>query len=363
VTKLQRGIESSNILKGASVVSDKGQVLVELGKTEPIFFRGDLTKDQLNLVGKGLFESTFGIRSEGITVFIFTGEPSFVYVCVLIISYLFVVGALFWFPTNKLLGHQEDLRTQLKLKSIQEKLAFSEAMNLISKQVSHDIRSPLSALSVVADTLPEVSEAKRVLIQQAIQRINGIANDLLKKGRQDSFPKAESAPVSDWDVGESHDILPLPSLVDQILAEKKIQYVGLPDVQIGSDFRNGENAFIKANSKEVQRLLSNLINNAVEALIDRKGKISVAIRTYKESVSLSVKDNGKGIPPEVLDKLGMAGFSYGKEGAEGGNGLGIFHAKKTIEALGGRFNISSQVGAGTIVEIGFPRETCLDQST
>ena len=70
------------------------------------------------------------------------------------------------------------------------------------------------------------------------------------------------------------------------------------------------------------------------------------------SVLIEVKDNGKGIPPEVLAKLGQKGETYGKAG---GNGLGLYHARTTIEGWGGSFKIESVPGKGTAVLITLPR--------
>ena len=106
---------------------------------------------------------------------------------------------------------------------------------------------------------------------------------------------------------------------------------------------------------KLQRVLSNLINNSVEAFPEKKGRVTVSVRAYKEKVQLTIKDNGSGIPPEVLKKLGEQGVTHGKAGTESGSGLGVYYAKSTIEAMGGTFNISSQVDLGTLIDMQIPR--------
>ena len=66
------------------------------------------------------------------------------------------------------------------------------------------------------------------------------------------------------------------------------------------------------------------------------------------------KDTGKGIPPEILAKLGQKGVTYGKAG---GNGLGLYHARTMIEGWGGSFTMKSEPGQGTAVLIALPRAT------
>lgn len=85
--------------------------------------------------------------------------------------------------------------------------------------------------------------------------------------------------------------------------------------------------------------LSNIINNAVEAFADSCGNVEVALLSIGDEVQLIVKDNGRGIPPEVLKKIGEKGVTHGKEGTTSGSGLGVYHARKTIESCDGVFEI------------------------
>jgi hypothetical protein len=69
-----------------------------------------------------------------------------------------------------------------------------------------------------------------------------------------------------------------------------------------------------------------------------------------------VSDNGEGIAPDLLTRLGERGVSHGKEGFEtSGWGLGLPHARETIEKAGGTFTIQSHVGSGTMVMFTLPR--------
>ena len=105
------------------------------------------------------------------------------------------------------------------------------------------------------------------------------------------------------------------------------------------------------NSSILLRVLSNLINNSVESIIET-GVITVGTRTYESVNIISVIDNGSGMSEEMLKVLGNKGFSSGKEK---GNGLGFYHAKKSIEEAGGSLEVRSRVGVGTMVEIKLPR--------
>lgn len=246
--------------------------------------------------------------------------------------------------------------TKFELERVNLQKEQQQALGMLAKQVAHDIRSPLSALSMVSGALKDIPEDKRLLIRNAVQRINDIANDLLAKSRSTVIGGESISSKEQFRSfqGES-EILLLPALVDSLVSEKRSQFRDHINVRIEADFKDSFGAFVAAESKELMRLLSNLINNSVEAFKDQTGDVIVSVRSYQEIVQIGICDSGCGIPSDVLQKLGEAGVSYGKEGVESGSGLGVYHAKKYIEGIGGNFNISSQVGVGTIIDIKLPK--------
>ena len=98
-------------------------------------------------------------------------------------------------------------------------------------------------------------------------------------------------------------------------------------------------------------MLSNLINNAVEAL-DDDGKVRLRILPSGNRLNIIIEDNGRGIPEDLLSKLGQRGNTFGKVG---GSGLGLHHAIKVAESFSGKVAIESEIGKGTLVIIDLPR--------
>ncbi|MBI4655215.1 MAG: sensor histidine kinase [Elusimicrobia bacterium] len=88
--------------------------------------------------------------------------------------------------------------------------------------------------------------------------------------------------------------------------------------------------------------------NSVEAGAD---KVEISVGLNEKNVELKIKDNGKGIPKELLSDLGKKGRSSGKED---GSGLGLYHAKTNIERWGGRLTIESEPNKGAEVTITLP---------
>lgn len=225
-----------------------------------------------------------------------------------------------------------------------------KAENLINAQISHDIRSPLAALNMVLGQINELPEGYRLLIRNATQRINDIANGLLKKGKPDINSKDNLTSSSAYTTSPTM----LVALLDSILSEKRIQFRERLKLEILDELKEGYGLFANLNPVEFSRVISNLINNSAEA-IPSKGVISVSIRGLQNEVAVTVCDNGIGIPNEIIAKLGECGVSLGKEGTQAGSGLGIYHAKETVERLGGRLAIESTVGVGTQISIFLPK--------
>ena len=245
-----------------------------------------------------------------------------------------------------------------KLKETNDSLAKAEQENKIqmlmvavSHQVAHDIRSPLSALNVMLGKLIEVPEEKLNLLRGVASRINDIANDLLMRGKKIALPINELIPVSTF----VEEFTFVPDLIEMIVLEKKAQFSHLDQLTIEADFAEARSSFVKGKQSDLMRVLSNLINNSAEAFEAGIGHISIRATPFSDYLMIVVHDNGKGIPDQILSKLGNSSISYGKESSfSAGNGLGLFHAAQTIRSLGGQINIRSIENSGTMIEIKIP---------
>lgn len=266
------------------------------------------------------------------------------------------------------------------LKKLQNQKAYLNNQALLTSlasQVSHDIRSPLSALNMVTSTLTQVPEEKRILIRSAVQRINDIANNLLEQSKNAKhnshnllssnaegaqfLSSSENDPADSFQnkkINAQSELLSI--LIDSLLSEKRTQFRDKANVHIDSDLKNTYGLCASVNANELKRVLSNLINNSVEALPNEKGHIIVSLRGYSDQISITVYDDGKGIPEEIIARVGEKGLSHGKEKSESGSGLGIYHAKKTIEEFGGKFQIQSKIGQGTLITLILPKAKAPD---
>jgi signal transduction histidine kinase len=219
----------------------------------------------------------------------------------------------------------------------------------LAAQVSHDIRSPLSALNMILSQLDILPEQSRVLVRSSVNRITDIANSLLNHNKKQSSDTNTSSTQLENTM--------LASLIDSLVSEKRIALREKANIQIEARLDKSYGLFSKIKPMEMKRLLSNAITNAAEAFDTNQGQIEVILDSNENNIILTVKDNGKGIPPHILAKLGSQGVTYGKDGTQSGSGLGVYHAKKTIESFEGKYEIQSSVGIGTSIVMTLKKET------
>lgn len=218
----------------------------------------------------------------------------------------------------------------------------------LARQVAHDIRSPLTALEAAISGMEIMSPERKLLLEQAHGRIKSIAEDLLLQSKMmKQMPSREEFNVD----SQVHffDQFEINSSIKKILDEKTMAF---SQIQFKLDSLNSQ-IFVAGQNLEFQRLFSNLLQNAIEAVGSTHSPlIDIGIRCYKNVVQVSIMDNGKGIPVDVVNRIGEEGFSYDKPD---GNGLGVSSAKSKLAKWGGTLSLSSNLGAGTVVSINLLR--------
>lgn len=224
----------------------------------------------------------------------------------------------------------------LKNKKYQEELISNSekvAMAKIAKQTAHDIRSPLAALDIIMDDIKGLPEDSRELTINAIHRIQEIANNLSSTNRVNI---------------QEEQLSLISNTIKATLNEKNLEFQGKQGLTIELTDTTDQMQFVSLGSTEISRIISNLINNAVQALGD-KGQVSVKVSNDNKTLTLLVSDNGSGFPESMLNGPIVRGNTIGKEG---GQGLGLHHAYETVIAAEGKFKIFNKDGAH--IEIKLP---------
>jgi len=273
--------------------------------------------------------------------------------------------------------------TRLLLEAQTMEAAHNRRMAEFAAQVSHDIRSPLSALNLVINTLTQIDSDRHTLMRQAVRRISEIAAALMNQSKV-----AHNAPQSPTSTSASsvtvtatadsstsasvsakplHDDIDLLDLIEDVLMEKRIQIQSMMNVEIELKVDTTLPPTARICPVEMSRVISNVLDNAIQAASTAKpgsgkseqtesGKVSVEVRCISDSddVVLEVSDTGMGIPPHILPHLGKRGVTHGKAD---GSGLGLYHAKTTLNEYSGSLEIQSSLGSGTKVTMRLPRSS------
>ena len=110
-----------------------------------------------------------------------------------------------------------------------------------------------------------------------------------------------------------------------------------------------KNEDISIPSEALVTITGNLIDNALDAMnmqiesVNKSKTLTFGVFTKSKNLLITVKDNGPGIPKNIMDKIFEKGFSTKGEG----RGVGLFHTKQLIESLGGNISVESMEGMGT----------------
>ncbi len=233
------------------------------------------------------------------------------------------------------------LENEINKNLIQEQEKFMK----IANQVAHDIRSPLASLLMIVKSCTEIPESDRIALREAAIGIGDIANHLLNQ-----YQKNDANTVSETEERQ-------PALVSavllQLLTDKKYQYQDLP-IRFDHDFlQKAHFAFIKIDPSSFKRMISNLINNAVDAFDGTEGKVKVKLNASNEWIKILIQDNGKGISPELIDKIiHNVPVTAGKKT---GHGIGLTQVCETLQLNQGEMTIDSKQGKGTAITLTFPR--------
>jgi len=227
-----------------------------------------------------------------------------------------------------------------KISTLKEEQAYSQALSNLAEQVAHDIRSPLAAIRAAVNQNTE--EGKNVILSAA-RRLNGIANNLI------ASYKAKSRPL----IKPNHQINaqaePIAYLVESLISEKQFEYNRSPiDIHF-STHKSNYARFALVFAGELKRILSNIINNAVESIDDR-GQVFIKLSCENGKAIIEIRDTGRGIPADDIQKVTDEGFTSKSKGA----GLGLYHAKTQISRMQGSLIINSQENRGTTIAMTLP---------
>ncbi|HET9752209.1 MAG TPA: ATP-binding protein, partial [Myxococcales bacterium] len=242
---------------------------------------------------------------------------------------------------QRLAARERELRAQGEALVRSERLA---AIGRIAAQITHEIRNPLSSISLNAEELGERAPQARELcdaIVREVDRLTAITEEYLRFAR---LPKPQFQRA---DLNEAvRDLLEFvrPELdAGRVHLTTSLQ-PALPGVH--------------ADVAQVRQLLLNLVRNAREAM-PQGGSLRVSTRGGEGCVEVEIRDAGPGIPRERMGRIFDPFFTT----KERGTGLGLAMAQEIAQEHGGNLSCESAPGAGTAFTLRLPASPLPEQAS
>jgi signal transduction histidine kinase len=229
-----------------------------------------------------------------------------------------------------------DSMAYLREERITEAVAHLRRLQSVGAKVAHELKNPLASIKGLCQLVARTPESERTqerlaVVASEISRMETILAEYL------SF----SRPLEDLKP-ESLDIAALARDVMGIVAGRADQ----AGVTLELD---GNATSVQGDPRRLKEALINLVSNAVEAT-PTGGRVQLRVRSTPGNVTLEVKDTGRGISPEDLERLGTSFFTT----RPNGTGLGVVLAQTVITQHGGSLGYQSTLGQGTTATIQLP---------
>jgi signal transduction histidine kinase len=221
----------------------------------------------------------------------------------------------------------------------QREMAWRE----MAKQIAHEIKNPLTPMKLHIQHLQRAKSSNseqydeifnrvtRTLIEQ-IDTLSDIATEF------SNFAKMPNAKNEVFNLAER-----VKQVTDLFDSSKTMQFTFHPC--------GPQQVMIKSDKEQVSRAVINLIKNAMQSVPPgTKGLIEIGLTCDETHATISVRDNGAGIPEEIRPKLFQPNFTTKTSGM----GLGLAIVKKIVESANGRIWFESEPGEGTTFFIELP---------
>lgn len=193
---------------------------------------------------------------------------------------------------------------------------------------SHDLRTPLASLRLLVESIDDgvATGETRDRYLREIRTHVAVLSDLI----DDLF---ELSRIEAGDISWAMSQVELRDLIDEAVAAMRAQ-AAARGVRVAADLPAGQ-LLARANAEKVQRVLFNLIQNAIRHT-PADGSVTVRARPHGGEVEIEVDDEGEGIPPESGERVFEPFYRGDSARAEDGAGLGLAISKAIVEAHGGK---------------------------
>jgi PAS domain S-box-containing protein len=238
-------------------------------------------------------------------------------------------------------SYTRDITERMRMQAELVKKDRLASVGILAAGVAHELNNPLTSLGMQVRKLRSdadehgFSESVRTSLEQieeASRRMNTIIADLLFMARPVDQPQAH---------------VDVAQILTSTIALLRAGLVRCPEIV--NDIATLPP--IRGYTSKLGQVFLNILRNAVQAVEDRPdGRIHVTARVEGGSIEISVRDNGEGIPSDVMPRVTQPFFSTKPTGT----GLGLWISQTLIAQHNGELEVSSPPGEGTTVTLRLP---------
>lgn len=254
---------------------------------------------------------------------------------------------------------KHDVEKNLRL--LNKSREFNILITEFFTNISHEFKTPVNVISVAIQTMSVYLENLNIdnidkcksylkIMKQNCFRMTRLINNLM------DITKVDSGFIK---INKRNDNV--VSVIEDI-TQSVASYVKSKNIELIFD-TNVEEKIMAFDHDKIERVILNLLSNAFK-YTNSNGHIYVNLEDRGESVIVTVKDEGQGIPEDMLnvifERLGQANRSLSRQCE--GTGIGLYLVKSFIEIHGGKISVSSEEGKGSEFTIVLPAELVSDEN-
>lgn len=230
---------------------------------------------------------------------------------------------------------------QAKQEAIRYK-ELDELKNRFITNISHDLKTPLSLIKAPAMQIQNATKSDQVkkhasYILKNADHLLRVVNQLLQLNRVDLG-------LNELYVEEIE--------IDKLIGKIATQYSGLAEKDNIQFIVNTDSAVIVTDAFRLEQIIHNLVHNAFR-YSGKGGKVELTVQHQKDSLRISVIDNGPGISKDTQTKV-FDRFFKADENNHEGTGIGLSLVKEYAESLGGKVELASEPGNGSNFQVTLP---------
>ena len=227
-------------------------------------------------------------------------------------------------------------------KTLDELQERNEELDQYVYKLSHDIRAPIATIKGLIDLVKNESDQAQAetylkLIENRIAKLDDFIHSVLNHSKN-LYTQVQTQKIDFKDI------------IDQCFEELQY-YPQINQIKLITNFNDGED--FEGDRLRLFLVFKNLISNSIKYRNPTvESYISIEIESNPLNAHITIKDNGIGIPQQYLDKIFQMFFRASEK--SDGSGLGLYIVRQAVSRMGGKIDVRSVVGIGTVFTIQLP---------